>query len=149
MRIRIHIRTANRWSSPLRPGQYGPMGDHCRTADGWSVEVVQPRGTPGRHDGEWIRIRHLGWSITDTRSIAELERWVSLAALPDALAGRLHVKPDGLAAAPPLPLPGSCSGRYQTDPHPSARRRTVKCPGPLARSARAVAQSHGGQPTLE
>ncbi len=57
------------------------MADRYRTSDGWSVEVVRLACTPDRHDGEWLRIRHLGWYIRDTRSIAELEQYVSLADL--------------------------------------------------------------------
>ena len=65
------------------------MADRYRTSDGWSVEVVRLACTPDRHDGEWLRIRHLGWYIRDTRSIAELEQYVSLADLEEyALAGR-------------------------------------------------------------
>jgi len=61
------------------------MGDRYGTADGWSVEVVHLTGTPGRHDGEWIRVRQHGAWITDVCSIAEIERWVSLADLEPEL----------------------------------------------------------------
>jgi hypothetical protein len=67
----------------------GGMADRYRTGDGWSVEVVRLTCTPDRHDGEWLRIRHLGYYIGDTRNIAVLEQYVSLADLEaDALAGR-------------------------------------------------------------
>src|SRR5260221_10947799 len=67
----------------------GGMADRYRTGDGWSVEVVRLTCTPDRHDGEWLRIRHLGYDIRDTRNIAVLEQYVSLADLEaDALAGR-------------------------------------------------------------
>ena len=63
------------------------MADRYRTGDGWSVEVVRLTCTPDRHDGEWLRIRHLGYYIRDTRNIAVLEQYVSLADLQaDALA---------------------------------------------------------------
>ncbi len=54
------------------------------------------------------------------------------------------------AAARPAPqicVSLSCRGRHQTDEHPSVLHRTVRCPGPLARSARAGAQSHGNELT--
>lgn len=62
------------------------MADRYRTADGWSVEVVRLTGTPDRHDGEWFRLRYLGYHVHDVRSIAELARYVPLAELEEALA---------------------------------------------------------------
>jgi hypothetical protein len=62
------------------------MADRYRTADGWSVEVVNLTGTPDRHDGQWLRICYCNYWV-DVRSIAELEQWFPLADLePDALA---------------------------------------------------------------
>ena len=63
--------------------------------------------------------------------------------------GARHANPGRLTAAPQLPLSGSCRGQRQTDPRPSARHPTVRCPGTLERSARAGAQSNGDQLTLE
>ena len=63
------------------------MADRYRTADGWSVEVVNLTGTPDRHDGQWLRICYCNYWVADVRSIAELEQWFPLADLePDALA---------------------------------------------------------------
>ena len=42
-------------------GQYGTMADHYRTANGWSVEPVTLTLTPDRHDGQWLRVRYLGY----------------------------------------------------------------------------------------
>src|SRR5258708_39273423 len=72
----------------------GGMADRYCTGDGWSVEVVRLTCTPERHDGEWLRIRHLGYYIRDTRNIEGLEQYVSLADLrADALAGRRPLPP--------------------------------------------------------
>jgi hypothetical protein len=32
-----------------------------------------------RHDGGWLRVCHHGHCVADTRSVAELERWLQLA----------------------------------------------------------------------
>jgi hypothetical protein len=38
------------------------MAGRWRTQDGsWSVEVVTLSDTPDHHDGQWIRIRRLGY----------------------------------------------------------------------------------------
>jgi hypothetical protein len=60
--------------------------DRYRTASGWTVEVVRLSGTPDKHDGEWLRVAYRGWHVADVRSVAEVERWVSLAELePETL----------------------------------------------------------------
>jgi hypothetical protein len=62
------------------------MAVQYRTSDGcWSIEIVRLTGTPNKRDGEWIRIRQYGFYVTDLRSVAELERYVALAELEDAL----------------------------------------------------------------
>lgn len=59
---------------------------HYRTSDGcWSVEIVRLTETPNKRDGEWIRLRQYGFYVADLRSVAELERYVALAELQDAL----------------------------------------------------------------
>lgn len=64
------------------------MAVDYRSSDGcWSVEVVRLAGTPDRHDGEWLRIRYFGWYVHDAHSVAELEHYVSLSELEDALLG--------------------------------------------------------------
>jgi len=54
------------------------MADHYRTSDGWSDEVVRLTCTPDQRDGEWLRIRYLGYHVQplgiasagrDTRSL--------------------------------------------------------------------------------
>ena len=63
------------------------MADRYRTADGWSVEVVNLTGTPDRHDGQWLRVCYCNYWVADVQSIAELEQWFPLADLEsDALA---------------------------------------------------------------
>jgi hypothetical protein len=54
------------------------MTDRYRTASGWSVEPVSLTLTPDRHDGQWLRVRYLGYYIADCGSVAELERWIPL-----------------------------------------------------------------------
>jgi hypothetical protein len=105
--------------------------------------------TPDRHDGESLRVSQHGFHVGYARSVPELERWVELAELEQALWPARHprAKPCGRAAAPQLPVSGSWRGLYQADPHPSALHATFRCPGPLVRSARAGAQSHGENDT--
>src|SRR5262249_29348126 len=67
------------WASDLR--QYGGMADPHRTAGRWSVEPVTPAIDPAGHDGQWLRVRYLGYYIADCGSVAELERWVRLGEL--------------------------------------------------------------------
>jgi hypothetical protein len=67
-------------------GQDGSMADRYHTRDGWSVEVVRLTCTPDRHDGEWLRIRYLGYYVHDARSVMELESYIPLSELEDALA---------------------------------------------------------------
>ncbi len=62
------------------------MAERYRTGSGWSVELVSLTLTPDRHDGRWLRVRYLGYYVADCGSVAELERWVTLADLQrDAL----------------------------------------------------------------
>lgn len=62
------------------------MTDRYRTASGWSVEPVSLTLTPDWHDGQWLRVRYLGYYVADCGSVAELERWIPLAELErDAL----------------------------------------------------------------
>jgi len=86
---------------------------------------------------ESFRVTHHGYWIGYARSVRQLEKWVELADLKEAL-------------IPVVCLPRSMSGcgRYQIDGHPSVLHQTVRCPGPLGPSARAGAQSHGDQPTI-
>jgi len=57
-----------------------PMADRYRTADGlWTVEVVRLTGTPDRHDGVWLRIRHHGFYVADVRGIIELAAFFPVA----------------------------------------------------------------------
>jgi hypothetical protein len=65
-------------------GQDGCMADRYRTADGWSVEVVRLTCTPDRHDGEWLRLRYLGYHIHNARSVMELESYIRLSELEDS-----------------------------------------------------------------
>lgn len=49
------------------------------------MEIVRLTGTPNNRDGEWIRVRQYGFYVADLRSVAELECYVALAELEDAL----------------------------------------------------------------
>jgi hypothetical protein len=71
-----------------RSGQYGDVAARYRTADGWSVEVVRLSGTPDRHDGESFRVSHHGFWVGYARSLAELEKWVDVTDLEEALGRR-------------------------------------------------------------
>lgn len=52
---------------------------HYKTSDGcWSVEIVNLSCTPDKHDGEWIRVRHYGFTITDVRRVEALAEYVDL-----------------------------------------------------------------------
>lgn len=87
------------------------MAVRYRTSDGyWSVEVVRLTGTPNNHDGEWIRVRNLGFFVADVRSVVELESYVSLAELEDSLTGlRLSESYSNQHFSPP----GNCSRTSQ------------------------------------
>jgi hypothetical protein len=61
------------------------MSDRWCTRDGWGVEVIRVTATPDRHDGESFRVTHHGCWIGYARSVPELERWIELADLEDAL----------------------------------------------------------------
>jgi hypothetical protein len=61
------------------------MGDRYRTASGWTVEVVELRATPDKHDGTWLKVSRHGFFVALVRTVTELERWFPLADL----------KPDG------------------------------------------------------
>jgi hypothetical protein len=111
------------------------MTDRFRTADGWSVETVRLSQTPNHHDGEWIRVRHLGFYVADLRSVAELARYFPLDEL----------EPDGLALMAcrceiQNPFPGRLAGMSDSvikrgrGGRPSRGPRgqlTVRCPEPL------------------
>ena len=64
--------------------------------------------TPDRHDGESFRVSHYGFHVGYARSVPELERWVELTGLEEALR-RLGVhrsragSPRGLHAVRTLP----------------------------------------------
>jgi hypothetical protein len=86
------------------------MADRYRTPDGWSVEVVQLTCTPDRRDGEWLRIRYLGYYVHDARSVMELERYIPLSELEDALR-----------------QPGLSSVVFQTNPCLCSQRAELPC----------------------
>ena len=97
------------------------------------VSASPPWGPAPKPPGVPERIKRLGWDkAAGERRSQGPGRTLTLAALP---------------RHPRLPLSGSCRGLRQTDGYPSARHRTARCPGPLSRSARAGAQSHGENPT--
>ena len=39
------------------------VADRYRTEDGWSIEIVRLTSTPDRRDGDWLRIRYLGYYV--------------------------------------------------------------------------------------
>jgi hypothetical protein len=62
------------------------MGERWRTADGqWCVDAIRLSATPDRRDGEWLRVRWLGYWKADVRTVAELARLVPLDWLQEAL----------------------------------------------------------------
>lgn len=61
----------------------GAVASRFRTADGWTVEVVFLAATPDHHDGAWLRVRHHGFHVLDTRRVADLERYFPLTALEE------------------------------------------------------------------
>src|SRR5258708_6382290 len=67
----------------VKDGLHGRPLPHVRRC--WSVEIVRLTGTPNKRDGEWIRLRQHGFYVADLRSVAELESYVALAELEDAL----------------------------------------------------------------
>jgi hypothetical protein len=83
------------------------MGAMYRTRDGYTVEVVRLADT-----GEWLRVRYHGFHVADVRTISELERYVPLSDLEEALPPHRGPPPgvpfDGVAAGVGQPggLPG-------------------------------------------
>jgi hypothetical protein len=61
------------------------MSDRWCTRDGWGVETIHMTATPDGHDGESFRVTHHGCWIGYARSVPELEHWIELADLEDAL----------------------------------------------------------------
>ncbi len=55
--------------------QDGITADRYRTADGWTVEVVQLA------EGDRLRISHHGFYIADALSVHDLARWIPAAEL--------------------------------------------------------------------
>jgi hypothetical protein len=55
--------------------QDGITADRYRTADGWTVEVVQLA------EGDRLRISHHGFYIADALSVDDLARWIPAAEL--------------------------------------------------------------------
>jgi hypothetical protein len=76
------------------------MTDRWCTRDGWSVEVIQVTATPDLHDGESFRVCHHGYHVGYARSIVELEQWIDLADLEEALSRALSRAAAGDATAP-------------------------------------------------
>jgi hypothetical protein len=66
------------------------------------VEVIHMTATPDGHDGESFRVTHHGCWIGYARSVPELERWIELTDLEDALV---------LAVAPALSPAGKSARR--------------------------------------
>jgi hypothetical protein len=85
-------------------------------------------GTPDRHDGEWLRVTQYGSCTIKVRTVAELERYVSLAEL----------EPHGLA-------PGAEAARVRMGPWPWPGRRRV----PGAHSASLVRYSCSARAVTE
>src|SRR5215471_3010319 len=127
-----------------------PMGDSWRTADAWAVEVIDMTATPDRHDGESFRVSHHGYWVGYAQSVPELERWIDLRDLEDALslAGprpRSACPCRASVGARPTSIPRSCTGRSGA-PVPSAARRgrarshtetRTRPPSPVPMGARA------------
>src|SRR5262250_50580 len=88
--------------------------------------------TPDRHDGESFRVTHRGYWIGYARSVPELERWIELADLEDALI--LGVGPRPRSACPcragagtrPMSIPRFCTGRSGARTPSFARRERAR-----------------------
>ena len=100
------------------------------------------RGNPGRKT-------HLARPHAERAELVPEEDGLTLNSRQARRAGARHANPGRLAASPHVALARSWRGLYQKDGHPSARHRTLRCPGPVSCCARAGAQSHGDQATLE
>jgi hypothetical protein len=61
--------------------------------------------TPDRHDGESFRVTHRGYWIGYARSVPELERWIELADLEDALSWPSARAPGLSVLVMPGPVP--------------------------------------------
>ena len=107
------------------------MGDRWCTRDGWAVEVIQMTATPDRHAGESFRVTHHGYWIGYARSVPELECWIELADLEDALI--LVVGPRPRSACPGRAGAGT---RATSIPRFCTGRSGARAPS-LARSGRA------------
>jgi hypothetical protein len=120
------------------------MAGRWCTADGWGVEVVQMTATPDQHDGESFRVSYCGYHIGYARSVPELQRWIELADLQEALIQARRWRRDVKPA-----VARSCGGSYQTDRQPFVRHLTVRWPLPRACALRAGSHRHGIHDTLE
>jgi hypothetical protein len=75
--------TSPRWSLTWHNAG---VTERWRAPGGWTVQVVRLTGTPGKTDGERLRVCQYGFWTADVRTVAELERYFRLADLePDWL----------------------------------------------------------------
>jgi hypothetical protein len=102
------------------------------------VEVIRMTATD-RHDGESFRVSHHGFHVGYARNVAELERWVDLADLEEALRQRARLN---LSA-----VPGSCRDWESTEPQPGSRHRIRRWPLPRGCAPRAGSHWHGRHDT--
>ncbi len=61
------------------------MADRYCSVSGWNIEAVRPTATPDRHDGEWLRVRYLGYYVADCTSVSDVGsgfRWPSSTGMP-------------------------------------------------------------------
>ena len=99
------------------------MGAEYRTKDGYTVEVVRLADT-----GEWLRVRYHGFHVADVRTISELERYVPLADLEEALTPRSGPPPVPRSSTSPSSRRG---GHAPADCRtPAGRARSPGQPGP-------------------
>jgi hypothetical protein len=124
-----------------RSGQYRLVSDRWCTSDGWGVEVTRMLATPDRHEGESFRVSHYGFHVGYAHSVAELERWIDLRDLEEALN---LVCPRPRSACP---CRAAACTRGSRTPQPCRRLSGVPVPASCTSAGRAHFVSGRGCPT--
>ena len=47
------------------------MPDRYRAPGGWTVQVIELKGTPDHHDGQWIRVSQYGFWVESSGIAAD------------------------------------------------------------------------------
>jgi hypothetical protein len=88
--------------------------------------------TPDRHDGESFRVSHHGYHVGYARSVAELEQWIDLADLEEALIRVVWPPPScrwpchAAAGTRPMCIHRSCTARSDAQAPLAARHGRVR-----------------------